>query len=153
MLLAQSLGVTRGRMAAFVGVLALPLLAGCAYDGAYYDSGYYDDGYGYGYGGAYGYGGYGYYGSPCWPYGCDDWGHRHHRHHHWDDDDNNDPHHHHHHGGSAGMPGSIPPRTPGSTPPAGPSPQVNNVRNRNNTPMIRSPEGAPVWIPQRDSKN
>jgi hypothetical protein len=84
-------------------MLALPLLAGCAYDSGYYGPAY-DNGYGYGYGG-YGYGyGYGYYGNPCWPYGCNGWGHR--RHHHWDDDDgDNGTHHNHHynHGSGVGM--------------------------------------------------
>lgn len=62
----------RARFWRVVGILALPMLAGCAYDG------------GYGgppavYGPAYGYGGYGY--SCGWRYDCDDWGHRYHKHH------------------------------------------------------------------------
>jgi len=102
------------RYSVLAGMLALPLLAGCAYEGDYYGSSY-DNGYGYDYGNDYGYGGYdygyggygygyggygygyGYYGSPCWPYGCDEWDHRHHRHHDRDDDsDDNDSHHHRH---------------------------------------------------------
>jgi hypothetical protein len=79
-------------------MLAVPLLAGCAYDGGYYDGGYYDPPprYGYGYG-SYGYG----YGRSCgWFDDCYGWGgHRHHRHHghhgrhHWDDDDDDDDRH------------------------------------------------------------
>jgi len=97
------------RLAGLAGMLALPLLAGCVYDDGYYSPppsyGYdYGDDYGYGGYGSYGYGygyGYGHYGNPCWPYGCDGWGHR--RHHHHDNDDDNDNSHHHHHGGGIGM--------------------------------------------------
>src|SRR5262245_66000862 len=96
---ARSIGRTKARLAALGGLLALPLLAGCVYDDGYYDSGYgYGDAYGSGYAyGGYGYGypyGYGYYGSPCWPYGCDDWHHRRHHHGGWDDGDGGGHHHH-----------------------------------------------------------
>jgi hypothetical protein len=91
----------RPAKATVVGLaLALPLLAGCAYDDGYYGPpAHY--GYGYGY--------YGYsYGHPCsWRYDCDGWGHRRHHHrHHADDDDGN------HHGGDDGA-GNPPPTNPG----------------------------------------
>jgi hypothetical protein len=84
---------TKRRLCRLACMLALPMIAGCAYDGAYYDP---PPRYGYGYG-SYGYG-YGGFGHPCGWYGdCYGWGHRHHRHHgrhHWDDDDEDDDHRH-----------------------------------------------------------
>ena len=81
------------RLCRLASVLAVALLAGCAYDGGYYDP---PPRYGYGYG-SYGYG-YGGYGRPCgWFNDCYGWGHRHHRHHkrrHWDGDRGDDDHHH-----------------------------------------------------------
>lgn len=125
--------LTTVRLAGLAGLLALPLLAGCAYDDGYYPP---PSGYGYGYG-SYGYGGYGYYGNPCWPYGCDDY---HHHHHHWGDDDNDG---HHSHRGS-GMTDGSPPRPPiaGNHPPSQPG------------PGRRRPPSAPfpLWQ-QKDSKN
>ena len=130
----------KARFSAFIGMLALPLLASCAYDDGYYDP---SPGYGYGYGG-YGYGGYGYnygyYGNPCWPYGCDDWHHGRRHHHGWGDDDGDGDNGHHHHGGG-GMPGGGPP----SQPPSGPGPQAHS-----------GPDGPfpyPLWNKQqRDSR-
>ena len=130
----------KARFPALIGMLALPLLASCAYDDGYYDP---SPGYGYGYGG-YGYGGYGYnygyYGNPCWPYGCDDWHHGRRHHHGWGDDDGDGDNGHHHHSGG-GMPGGGPP----SQPPSGPGPQAHS-----------GPDGPfpyPLWNKQqRDSK-
>jgi hypothetical protein len=145
---AQSVIPGRARLAILGGLLALPLLAACAYDGGYYDP------YAYG---AYGYGGYGrgygYYGNPCWPYGCGD-RHHHRRHHHrgWGDGDDDN-----HHSGGGGAPGGGTPGggTPDAGTPSEPSHYVNDLRNRSpKMPMARSQSGTPVWIPQqRDSKN
>ena len=138
------------KRAVFGFALAVPLLAGCAYDDGYYDDGYYgrpDYGYGYGY---YGYG----YGYPCgWPYDCDRWHHRRHHHHHGDDDDDGNQH-----GGDDG----------GSSPPPGnPGGHASNVIPRTeflNPPDVESPGSPPrsdrrgtppgqIWIPpQRDSR-
>ncbi|HZF33014.1 MAG TPA: hypothetical protein VE914_04375 [Candidatus Angelobacter sp.] len=135
MSLARPVRPGKALISAFVGMLALPLLASCAYDDGYYDPAPV-------YGGGYGYGGYGYnhgyYGDPCWPYGCDDWRHRHHHHGSGDDDDGDNSHHHHHGGGDppGGGPGG----------PGGPGPQTNN----NPSP----PYPYPPWNKQqRDSKN
>jgi len=162
MSLVQLFRPTKVRLAGVAGMLALPLLAGCAYEGGYYgssdnygynygdDYGY--DGYGYGYG--YGYGGYGYggYGYPCWPYGCDDFDHRHRRHHDRDDDNDNDGHHHH--GGDAGMnePRFDPNRHAGNFPR---QPQQRNlVEPRGPARGVQPPSSpVPFWIPPpRDSR-
>lgn len=97
MALAQKIRPKAAWLWGLAGMLALPVLSGCAYGGGY--------GGGYGYGG-YGYGGYydyGRYGYACgWNYDCDDWGHRRHRHrdHHGDGD--NDGGDGHQHGGNDG---------------------------------------------------
>jgi hypothetical protein len=138
MSLVRPLRPGKALISAVVGMLALPLLASCAYDDGYYDPApVYGGGYGYG---GYGYGGYGYnhgyYGDPCWPYGCDDWHHRHHHHGSGDDGDGDNSHHHHHGGGDP----------PGGGPPTGPGPQVNN--------RPPPPYPYPLWNKQqRDSKN
>lgn len=138
----------RPAKATVVGLaLALPLLAGCAYDDGYYgpppDYGY---GYGYGY---YGYGGY-----PCsWRYDCDGWGHRRHHHRHDADDDDDG----HHHGGDDGA---------GNPPPANPGGHASDTPRR--PIFVDPPDGGPsgwprmdrrsappnqIWIPQtRDSR-
>jgi hypothetical protein len=119
--------------------LALPLLAGCAYDDGYYAP---PADYGYGYG--YGYYGYG-YGYPCgWPYDCDRWHHRRHHHHHDDDDDG-------HHGGNdprpvkpGGHASNIPPEIvrPRDVEP----PRVPRADRRGSPP-------SQIWIPpHRDSR-
>jgi hypothetical protein len=163
MSLAQSLRPTLTRLAALAGILGLPLLAGCAYEDGYYDPspgygpGYgYDYGYG-GYGYDYGYGGYGYnyghYGSPCWPYGCDDWHHRH-RHHHDGDDDNDS--HHHRHGGDDGMndPRFDPNRHAGNFPRQPQQPNPGSIEPRGPGRGAQSPSSPnPIWIPApRDSR-
>lgn len=157
MSLVQSVRPTAARLVRLAGMLALPLLAGCAYDDGYYGPsssyGYgYDNGYDYGYGG-YGYS-YGYYGNPCWPYGCSDRRHRHHRHNHWDDDDNDDSHQRHRGAGMSDRPRFDPGVKSQDVPHFGVRPNADN--DAPNQPKLRrrTPSSPYVWVPQqRDSKN
>lgn len=151
MSLAQS---PRPALAGLAGLAGLLLLAGCAYqDGYYYDP---SPGYGYGYGSygySYGYGG-GYYGSPCWPYGCRDWKHRHRHHRHWDDDDDDDGGKHRRHDGmQGGRPRFDPNRQAGDFPRR--QEQQNPRHAEPAAPAGTLPPASPkrYWFPQRDSKN
>jgi len=151
---------TAARLAGLAGMLALPLLASCAYDDGYYGPSY---GYGYDYGPDYGYGGYGYsygyYGNPCWPYGCGDWQH-HHRRHHWDGDGDDHDHdhdngHQHQHGGGVGTNDGprFDPRSQNKPHYVIP-PSANNDRPGRSNPVRRQPSSPYVWVPpQKDSKN
>jgi len=147
---APSLRCVRPSLSRLAWMLALPLLAGCAYDsGGYYDNGYgYPYGYGYGYPYGYGYGYYGAYGffggDDCWSWGCDD--RRHHRDH--DDNDNDDSHHHH---GDSGVGMNVPRfHPPESHPPESNVPRHFEQPNGENfRPNFRAAPAAPppVWIP------
>lgn len=144
---AKSLRPKAARLAGLAGLLALPLLAGCAYDDGYYGPsssygyGYYGPDYGYG---GYGYGySYGYYGNPCWPYGCDDWRHDRHHRHGWGDGDGDGDNSHHHGNGDAN----------GGRPPGGPTDHAGGSPDRQTQGGIRERSGDTIWIlPQRDSK-
>lgn len=150
---------TAARLAGLAGMLALPLLAGCAYDNGYYEPSY---SYGSDYGPDYGYGGfgysYGYYGNPCWPYGCGDWRHRHHDHD--DDDHDHDNDHdngHQQHGSGVGMNHGprFDPDRPQNKPHFVVPPSANNRGPGQASPERRQQPASPfIWLPQqKDSKN